>query len=142
MPPCRQYRAPSNDFTWAAARGARVSVKYPEQRGRAPSPFPPAAPEKFERYESNGETTLGDTLAEVIVFSGKPDVITLSARAFPALFELGDRLGSETHLILVNAGTTVETRISRERVRARNAVAASNAIVNVVGKWAAAEESR
>jgi len=109
---------------------------YPVPRTRLAA-LPPAAPEKFDRYESNGETTLADTIADVITFSGRPDSITLQARAFPALVTLTDRLNQETHTILVQVGAPVDTRISRERVRAQNAIAGSNAVLNAVGKWAA-----
>lgn len=110
---------------------------FPAARARGGDAPAPGAVEKYERYETNGETTLGDTLADVIMFSGQPDAITASARAFSALIVLTDRTDRETDLILVPAGTTVDLRISRDRVRARNAVAASNAVLNVVGKWAA-----
>jgi len=109
---------------------------FPAPRAR-PRAWAPVTHETFHRYETNGETTLGDTDAEVWTFSGRPDSITISARAFPALVTLTDRLSRTESTILVQVGAPLDTRISRERVIARNAIAGSNAVLNVVGKWVA-----
>lgn len=90
---------------------------------------------RSDRYESNNETTLADTDATIITFSGRPDAIILQARSFPALVTLTDRMNRETSTILVQVGAALDAGISRERVIARNAIPGSNAILNVVGKW-------
>lgn len=98
--------------------------------------------ERYERYESNeGETTLADTDATIIDFSGKPDAIILAARTNGALFTLTDRLNRETSEIVVAAGQQLTVRLAKQRVIGRNLVAGNNAAVNVVGMWAAPAEA-
>jgi hypothetical protein len=90
--------------------------------------------ERFHRYEStDGEVTLGDTDAEVFVFSGEPDLIVLTARTNGALFTLSDRVTHEEHAITVLAGQSLEVRLPRQRVLGRNLVGAANASVSVCG---------
>lgn len=101
----------------------------------------PIVATKYERYEStNGPQTLADTDTELIRFSGRPDQITLSARAFGALVTLSDRVSRETHFVAVQAGETINSDISREIVTARNLLAGSNCILHVTGKWALPRE--
>jgi hypothetical protein len=109
---------------------------------RARAPFERGVlAERYERMESNeGETTLADTDSTVLDFSGKPDAIILTCRAFGALFTLSDRLGRETSEVVVLPNQQLTIRAARQRVVGRNLVAGSNAIVNVVGLWAAAPE--
>lgn len=101
----------------------------------------PSATLKYERIDGpTSETTLGDSDAVVFTFSGRPDSIYLATRSFPAIVTLTDRLNREQSVLLVPVGAAVETFISRERVIARNAIAGSNAILSVLGKWAELDE--
>jgi len=94
--------------------------------------------EKYERYEATaGFVAVADTDTEVITFSGRPDSIVLHALVGAVLVTLTDRLDRETHVIPVGIGETIETHIGRERVLARENVAAAGATLSVVGKWAA-----
>lgn len=114
---------------------------FPAPRGRPLGP-PAAVAEKYDRYDgTDGFVAVADTDTEVIVFSGKPDNIVLTARVGDALVTLTDRVGREQAEIVVLAGATVETRISRERVVARERVAAGGAELAVIGKWAAPPEA-
>lgn len=89
-------------------------------------------PEHLERYEStNGEVTLGDTLATIFTASGTPDKWRITARAFGALVVLTNSVDQEEHRVLIPAGETVELYVPRRRVRALNATAASNATLSV-----------
>lgn len=107
----------------------------------APRPRPAGAAagtaEKYERYESTDSfIAVADADAEIITFSGKPDAITLTARVADALVTLTDRMNRERHVVVVLAGTTIDTYISRERVLARERTAGGGAELHVVGKWA------
>jgi hypothetical protein len=114
--------------------------RYPTARERVAGP-PPAAALKYERIDGPATlTTAGDTDALLFAFSGRPDSILLSAQAFGALFTLTDRLRRESTVILVPAGESIETYVARDTVLVRNAVAASNALVTCVGKWAMLDE--
>jgi len=94
--------------------------------------------DQFVSYESLAtSTTLGDTDAEIGRFSGVPDSIVLTASANGALVTLRQRGREGNTTIRVLAGETVETHIAADVVVARNAVALSNAVLSVVGKWAA-----
>ena len=111
-----------------------------------PAPRPPRGAEgapvldQFLTYEALATaTTLGDTDTEIGRFSGVPDSIVLTSSAFGALFTLRRRGSESGTLIRVLVGDTVETHLARDVVLARNAVAGSNAVVSVVGKWAARE---
>ena len=113
---------------------------YPAQRERAPG-APPAAMLKYERIDGTpAEFTSGDTDTVAFAFSGRPDSILLSVRAFPALFTMTSRLGGESTVLLVPVNETVETFTARDTVLVRNAIAGSNALVTVVGKWAQLDE--
>lgn len=115
-------------------------VAFPPARGRAPGVAVGTA-EKYERYQSLDESTLTDTLTTLLTFAGKPDCIVLAARTNGAVAVLTDRLDRELDTIVIPAGTTVETHIAAERVRARNATAGSNALFSCHGKWAERAES-
>ncbi len=135
-------RAPSNDYTPRPGLGAACRFHFPPERLRALTPHDASAP-VYERIDGpTGLTTAGDTDAVVFTFSGKPDAIRLGARAFDALFTLDDPAGAETATILVPAGQSILTHVSRRRVQVRNAVAGSNAIVSVQGLWQARDLSR
>lgn len=109
---------------------------FPEARPREVGP-PSLIGEKYERYESTaGFVAVADTDTEVITFSGRPDSIVLSALVGAVLVTLTDRLNRESHVIPVRIGETIETHISRERVLARENVAAAGATLSVVGKYA------
>jgi hypothetical protein len=99
---------------------------------------PPPVLDLYDRYEvMTGATTLGDTDAEVGRFAGTPDSIVLTASANGALVTLRQRGREGRTAIRVLAGETVETHVAADVVVARNAVALSNAVLSVVGKWAA-----
>lgn len=96
-----------------------------------------ASSERFKRYEgTTSEVTLGDTLSDVFVFSGHPDKIRLHARTNSAAFVLDDLDGRESDPIHVAPVDGVEVFVPRRRVRGRNLVAGSNAVVSVVGFYA------
>jgi hypothetical protein len=145
----REARAPWGDAARAEPAGwvadpapafPACPRRFPPARERAAG-SPPAAALKYERIDGPAvEITVGDTDGLVFQFSGRPDSIMLSARAFPALFTLTDRLRREATVILVNVGQSLETYVARDTVLARNAVAGSAAIVTCVGKWAALDE--
>lgn len=109
---------------------------------KARAVIPPAiTAERYQRAESSSLTTLGDTDAAVVTFSGRPDAVQFSAQAFGAIFVLDDltnRTFSELH---VPAGESITVRVNPKIVRARNAVAGSNAIVMAVGLWAETGEA-
>lgn len=114
---------------------------YPEPRMRAVGALPAAAL-KYERVDGpTAEITCADTEAEVFRFSGRPDTIFLSARSFPAIVVLTDRLNRERTTLLVPVNASIETFVARDTVRARNAIAGSAAIITVVGKWAELDEA-
>jgi len=113
---------------------------WPKPRERNPGVMP-AAGLKYQRLDgTRDDVTLTDTFATLFTFSGRPDVIWVSVRAFPAMFRFTDRLSREDSVIQVDAGQTRELHISRERVEARNCIAGSDAIVTVVGGWAERDE--
>jgi len=127
-------RPPRGD---TARRGARRGdpLNRPPDREQE-SKRGPNVSGRFERYEGPAtEQTLADTDAVIFRFSGYPDAIDLTARAFPAMFTLQDFLGHPESPIIVQVGQTVRTNISRPVVVARNAIAGSNALVGVTGKW-------
>ena len=114
---------------------------FPEPRTRAAGALPAAAL-KYERVDGPAaELTLTDTEAEVFRFSGRPDTIFVSARAFPAVVILTDRMNNERTVLLVPVNGSIETFIARDTVRARNAIPGSAAIITVVGKWAQLDEA-
>lgn len=120
-------------MTWKA--GA-----YPAPRER-PWPAPVAAVPRYGRLDGpTTPTTLADTDATVWTFSGRPDKIILSARAFPALVTLTDRLNRETTVLLVPTDATVPVELARERIIARNAVPGSNSVLGVIGLWGESDE--
>lgn len=83
-------------------------------------------------YEAtNGTITLTATDAEIIVFSGVPDRIVLSAFAQDALVTLTDELGRDGYTQRIPAGTPTEAPVQRRRVVARQV--AAGALLGVVG---------
>lgn len=129
------YIPPTNVLRTEPERVQPGGERYPEQRPARPNGAEGLIAEKFPRYESSGEVTCGDTLVDVHTFSGFPDNIDLMTRSFPAIVRLASKLGEETSDILVPVGTVIQTGISRPLVRARNAIAGSNAVLVAVGKW-------
>jgi len=90
----------------------------------------------FHGYQSTeGYVTLGDTLADLIAFSGFPDRIEITVLTFPAIIELTDEQGRERPEIRIEANGTYDSQLRARKVRARNATAGSNATVQVIGKW-------
>lgn len=109
--------------------------RFTPPRERVPGAAFSAQP-KYGRAESSPHTTLGDTNAVLVTFSGYPDAIDLSAMAFGAIFVLEDFLGRTITEYHVPAGQVAQTSIRAHRVSGRNCVAMSNALVMVTGKWA------
>lgn len=113
----------------------RPALDAPSSRPR-PLAAPGRANERFKRVESTAaETTLADTVGDVFTFSGHPDMIELHARTQPAYFVLDDIDGREADGIPVPANTSLTVYLARRRVRARNLVAGSNAVVSVTGYY-------
>jgi len=111
------------------------------------SSFPPArlrcacAPEvlsdRFPRHEStSGFITTSNTLADVIVFSGKPDRVEIWVETNDVILALTDLLTREEARVTLRAGQYWEPSIPCGRVQAMNAVAGFNGSIQVVGKWA------
>mgnify|MGYP001610197305 CR=1 FL=1 len=99
---------------------------------------PPPVLDLFDRYEAIATgTTLADTDTEIGRFAGTPDSIVLTASGNGALVTLRERGREGRTPIRVLAGETVETHVRADVVVARNAVALSNAVLSVVGKYAA-----
>lgn len=108
---------------------------YPPPRERE-SNRAPGMPERFERYESPpDELTIGDALAEVFRFSGRPDSIVLAVRTNDCFVRLVNRGEAEQQEFLILESQPYETHYGAEIVMARNRLAGSNAQLNVVGKW-------
>jgi len=108
---------------------------YPQPRPRDPGAPAPGV-EQFDRHESTqGFVAVGDTLADIIRFSGKPDSIEIDVETFDAIFSFTDRPARSEDLITIRAGQSKELRISADVVRARNRVGGSVASIQVVGKW-------
>lgn len=113
---------------------------YPAARSIAPPPAPSAIP-RYERQEGVADhVTCGNSDAVIKTFSGSPDAILLSAETNSAMFTLTDRLNRDTNVFMVGAGHQLVVSLARERVLARNHTAGQNAIVTVVGLWAARRE--
>lgn len=113
-----------------------VQLVYPraaKARGVVPTPV---ASDRFQRAEASSLTTLGDTNAAVVTFSGRPDAVRLSAQAFGAIFVLNDLEGRQLTEVHIPAGGSEMVPLNPRNITARNAVAGSNAIVMAVGLWA------
>ena len=113
----------------------RPSPGYPEARER-PSGQAAGSPDRYARYESK-EATLADsdTPVELGVFSGRPDAVDLIASGGAVRFTLTDEFLSEESSIVVNSGSSAETRISRRVVRAVRVTAATTPFAQAVAKW-------
>jgi hypothetical protein len=112
----------------------------PTRPARAPEPRP--GPPRYERLDGPGvEIVLTDLDADVWTFAGEPDLIILSARTFPAAVTLTDRLNREDRPITVPVGQVVNIAAPRSRVRGRNLVAGSVALLSVTGCWNARAEA-
>src|SRR6266508_3524330 len=73
--PLVEYSPQRNVLRAGQERGQPGGERYPEHRRPTPEAFAGTEQERHGRYESSAETTLGDTAAEVITFSGRPDRI-------------------------------------------------------------------
>ena len=118
-----------------------ANITFPPSRGRLLG-APVKVAEKFGRYEStDGHVTLADTDAEIITFSGRPDMIRLVAHLNNANVLLTDRLNRETDHVHIHEGEVMTIRIGRDRVIARNADVGVNAQLSVEGFWAEPDEA-
>lgn len=96
----------------------------------------------FKGYQSTeGYRTMADGLADVINFSGFPDRTEITVLTFPVIVELTDEQGRERPEVRIEAGGTWATDLRAKKVRARNATAGSNGLIQVVGKWLCSSES-
>lgn len=86
---------------------------------------------------TQGYSTLTDTLTQVIRFSGWPDRIEVWIRDNPAVIRFLDEHGRPIQDIRIETGVFYEPNIRAHSVSARNATAGLNALIQVVGKWAA-----
>lgn len=110
-------------------------VRYPAARER---PALPAAglTDRFERVETTrGFVTLGDTDAEVINFSGTPNRIEVLCELFDAILTPRARGVSEIQTITMRAGQSLDLDLGVSVLVARNAVAGSNARLQVIGRY-------
>jgi hypothetical protein len=91
----------------------------------------------FPRHQtSGGFVTLGDTDADVLVFSGVPERVEVWVELNDAIVTFEGLLTKEEAEITLRAGQFYEPAIPCRRVVARNATAGLNARIQVVGKWA------
>lgn len=108
---------------------------YPAARERDPGAPAPGV-EQFRRHEATqGFVTVGDTLADVLRFSGRPDSIEIDCETNDAVIVFTDRARPDEDTITIRAGQSKELRIAAEVVRARNVTAGFAASLQVVGKW-------
>ena len=96
----------------------------------------------FQSYQTTrGYITQGDTAADLISFSGFPDRIEITVLTFPAIVNLTDEQNREGPDVRIEANGTYDAQIRAKKVRARNATAGSNALVQAIGKWACSTAS-
>jgi hypothetical protein len=121
----------------AAPLGGPVAPLFSPPSARC-GPAPPALlTDTFLDYQSTkGYVTIGDTVADVLAFSGFPDRIEITVLTFPAIVNLTDEQNREGPDIRIEAFGAYDAQIRARKVRARNATAGSNALVQVIGKWA------
>jgi hypothetical protein len=113
---------------------------YPAARVLDPPPTNVGVP-RYERAQSlTAQSTLADTIATLITFSGTPDAIVLAAENKDALFTLTDRLDRDPVIIAVPTGSVITVQLARERVKAQNAAAGQTSTATVTGLWAARNE--
>jgi hypothetical protein len=96
----------------------------------------------FKHYQTTGGyITQGDAAADLISFSGFPDRIEITVRTFAAIINLTDEQNREGPDIRIEADGTYDAQIRAKKVRARNATAGSNALIQAIGKWHCSSES-
>lgn len=86
---------------------------------------------------TQGFSSLGTAMTEVIRFSGFPDRIEIWILDNNAVIQFTDEQQRPTQEITVLAGNFYEPQIRQHTVRARNATAGLVARIQVVGKWLA-----
>jgi hypothetical protein len=118
----------------------RPVLDAPAPRPRM-GPGPAVVAERHGRSEgTNGETTLADTDAVIFTASGLPDLWVITARTNGALVTLGTIANREDDSFTVLGGQTIEVRLPRRRLSARNLVGGSNAALSVNCYYAKADE--
>jgi len=110
--------------TWPKADAKRVQLR--------PLPLMVA----YERAEASAVFTCSNTDQRLITFSGTVDAVTLTATAFGAIFTLLDGIGRTICEYTVDEFSSHDAHIRCRAILVRNLTAGSNAIVQVVGKWA------
>lgn len=92
--------------------------------------------DSFVRVQSTqGFVMVQDAMTDVIAFSGTPDRIDLWCRTFDAVVVFTDEQNRDSDEIRIVAADFYSSQIKARKVRARNQVAGSAAILQVVGKW-------
>ncbi len=106
---------------------------HPREREEFVSVWPG---ERFWRYETTrGYVSLGTVAADLIHFSGFPDVVEIFVLDNGAILTFDCGLPQARDEITIGAGNFYEPKIRTHKVRARNATAGLVARVQVVGKW-------
>jgi hypothetical protein len=96
----------------------------------------------FQGYQTTrGYVTQADTAADLISFAGFPDRIELTVLTFAAIVNFTDEQNREGPDIRIEANGTYDAQLRAKKVRARNATAGSNALVQAIGKWRCGSES-
>ena len=108
---------------------------YPSPRERNGRPAAALSNQFRSRQTSAGFVVLGDTAAEVLVFSGRPDRVEVIVELFDAIVSLRERASDEADEITLRAGQSYVFRQRGARVFGRNATAGSNARLQVIGEW-------
>jgi len=110
-------------------------LRYPEPRERWTAPAA-VLTDRFTRAETTrGFVTLGDTDAEIILFSGTPNRIELLVELFDAIITPRTRGEQEIQTITMRAGQSLQLDLGVGIIVARNAVAGSNARLQVIGRY-------
>jgi len=118
----------------------RPTLDAPPPRPRVGAGAPVVAERHGRSEGTNGEVAVGDTDAIIFTASGLPDLWVITARTFGALVTLGTITNREDDSFTVLAGQTIEVRLPRRRLLARNLVAASAAALSVTAYYAKADE--
>lgn len=108
---------------------------YPAARERCGGKPPLVAGQYGSIETTAGFITIGDTAADLIVFSGAPDSVVISVETFDVVLQFQRRGYAAVDTVIVRAGQTFAPDVQTEIIRARNNVAGSAAQVQVIGKW-------
>jgi len=108
---------------------------YPAARERNGDPAVTLT-DRFSSIEATaGYITLGDTLALVIAFTGRPLRLEVTVELNDAVIELRSELNVSEDPITVRAGQTWRPDVDTRYCFARNAVPAAVSRVQVIGRY-------